>query len=81
MSLKQNWNITDVSSQIYSLGREIQSPYNDGFTSWHYKQDLYQIKEIVDNILANSPTFGEIETDWLTKQEQKRIISYIKGKQ
>jgi hypothetical protein len=79
MGFKKNWEVTSITSQIHSLAREIQSPYNDGFTSWYAKQDLYQIKKIVDSALANSPDFGEMEQQWLLDQEKKRIIKILKS--
>lgn len=79
MGFKKNWDVGDVTSQVHSLAREISSPYNDGFTQWHCKQDLYQIKAIVDQILAKSPDFGDLEQEWLQTQEKKRIIKILKS--
>ena len=53
--------------------------YNDGFTSFECKKDLYQLKDIIDRALAEAPDFGEMEQQWLTEQEQKRIIKILKS--
>ena len=79
MGFKKNWEIGDITSQVHSLAREISSPYNDGYTQWHCKQDLYQIKQLVDQALARSPDFGDLEQEWLHTQEKKHIIKILKS--
>jgi len=79
MGLKKNWEVGDITSQVHSLAREITSPYNDGYTQWHCKQDLYQIKQLVDQALARSPDFGDLEQEWLQTQEKKHIIKILKS--
>ena len=74
MGFKKNWEVGDITSQVHSLAREISSPYNDGYTQWHCKQDLYEIKQLVDQALARSPDFGDLEQEWLQTQEKKHII-------
>lgn len=79
MGFKKSWEVADITSQIHHLAREISSPYNDGFTQWGCKQDLYQIKQLVDQTLAESPHFGELEQEWLQLQEKKHIIKILKS--
>jgi hypothetical protein len=79
MGFKKNWDVPDISRQIHSLARECSSKYNDGFTSFECKKDLYQLKHIVDTALAEAPDFGDLEQQWLTEQEQKRIIKILKS--
>ena len=79
MGFKKNWEVADITSQVHSLAREISSPYNDGYTQWHCKQDLYQIKQLVDQALARSPNFGDLEQEWLQTQEKKHIIKILKS--
>jgi hypothetical protein len=76
---KKSWSIEDVANQLRALSRECSSPHNDGFTAFELKKDLYQIKELVDHALGSSPNFGELEQQWLTNQEQKRIIKILKS--
>jgi hypothetical protein len=76
---KKSWSIEDVANQLRALSRECSSSYNDGFTAFELKKDLYQIKELVDQALNNSPNFGELEQEWLTTREQKRIIKILKS--
>ena len=79
MGFKKNWEVGDITSQVHSLAREISSPYNDGYTQWHCKQDLYQIKQLVDQALAKSPDFGDLEQEWLHTQEKKHILKILKS--
>ncbi len=76
---KKNWDVANITSQIRELSNQCSSPYNDGFTSFELKKDLYQIKDLVEQALNRSPNFGELEQQWLTDQEQKRIIKILKS--
>ena len=71
MGFKKNWEVGDITSQVHSLAREISSPYNDGYTQWHCKQDLYQIKQLVDQALARSPDFGDLGTGVVANTRKK----------
>lgn len=79
MGFKQNWDVADIARQIHSMARECASPYNTGFVTFEIKKDLYQLKDIVDQALKESPNFGDMEQEWLTDQEQKRIIKHLKS--
>ena len=79
MGFKKSWDLSDISIQINSLSRECSSPNNDGFTAFECKKDLYQIKLVVEDALARSPNFGQLEEDWLQEQEKKRIIKILKS--
>ena len=81
MGLKKNWDVANIASQIRQLSLNCSSSYTDGLTAWELKKDLYQIKNIVDRALAESPNFGDLEAQWLTEQEQKRIINILKSKE
>lgn len=79
MGFKKSWDVSDISRQIHGLARECASPYNDGFTSFECKKDLYQLKTIIDEALTKAPDFGSVEKDWLTEQEKKRIVKILKS--
>lgn len=78
MGFKKSWDVADISRQIHAMSRECNSVYNDGFTAFEIKKDLYSIKHIIDESIKNSPTFSG-EDLWLTEQEQKRIIKHLKS--
>jgi hypothetical protein len=77
MGFKKSWDVGNITSQIHTLSRECSSSNNDGFTAWGCKQDLYQIKEVIDAAIRNSPTFAG-EQEWLQEREKKRIIKILK---
>jgi hypothetical protein len=79
MGFKKSWDVSDISRQIHGLARECSSMYNDGFTSFECKKDLYQLKQIIDSALSEAPDFGGLEQQWLQEQEKKRIIKHLKS--
>lgn len=79
MGFKKSWDIPDIVQQIHSASRECNSSYNDGFTSFEIKKELYLISEVIQKALATAPNFGDMEQQWLTEQEQKRIIKHLKS--
>lgn len=81
MGFKKNWDVSEITSQIHSLSRNCSSSYTDGFTAFELKKELYLLKETIDRALKAAPDFGELEKDWLTEQEQKRIIRILKDKE
>jgi hypothetical protein len=78
MGFNKNWDVVSIVQQINRATYECASPLNDGFTSWQIKQDLYQIKEILDAAIRRCPDFGTIESDWIREQDKKKVIKYLK---
>jgi hypothetical protein len=79
MGFRKSWDVANIAGQIHGLARECSTPYNDGFTAFECKKDLYQLKQIIDDALAEAPDFGDLEAQWLTEQEQRRIIKILKS--
>lgn len=77
MGYKHRYDIMEAYSQIRAAAAEMNDSRNDGFICWGVKQDLYQLKWFLDDILKNSSTFGP-EEGWLREQEQKRIVRYLR---
>ena len=59
-------------SAIASCLREIQSPYNDGYTSSYCKRDLYMLKSWLEEEYARLLQFSG-EQAW----EQERLIEIL----
>jgi len=78
MGFIKRWDVNNIVQQIHSATAECRSSHNDGFTAWYVKQDLLQIKEILDEAIQNCPSFGTTEEDWLREQEQRKIIRILK---
>jgi hypothetical protein len=81
MGFKKNWDVAYILRQIYSAARECSSPYNDGFTQWEIKKDLYMIQEIINDAMKKCSTFGDTEEQWLKDREQTKILKILKDEQ
>ena len=81
MGFKKSWDLGTITSQIHNLSRNCSSTCTDGYTAFELKKELYILKDIVDRALREAPDFGEIEQEWLTEQEQKRILKILKSKE
>ncbi len=68
MGLIQRWNADQIINEIRLCYREAASSYNDGWTAWSCKQDLYRVKFELDEMLKNCPTFAG-EQEWLKEQK------------
>jgi hypothetical protein len=51
--------------------------YNDGYTQWSIKEDLYKLKWLIDEIMADSPSFAG-EEEFLKENEQVKMWSTLK---
>jgi hypothetical protein len=72
MGFHKPMDYNSVSHQIYIAGVELHSPYNDGFTTFEIKKDLYKLKWLLDEIIADSPTFSD-EEGFLKEHEQTKM--------
>ncbi len=79
MGFQKRWDTADIASQIRSLSTECASHYNDGFTAFELKKELYLLRDILDHAFSIAPDFGQMEQDWLQEQEKKRIIKHLKS--
>jgi hypothetical protein len=77
MGYRKPMDYNQVSHQIYMTGVELNSRYNDGFTQSLMKQDLYKLKWLIDEIIADSPTFSD-EEQFLKENEQRVMWRTLK---
>lgn len=75
MGFLKNWDINDIANQLHRMGIEISSPYNDGYTASTCKQELYQLKCLIEDIYRKLPTFAD-EEEW----EKERVAELLKRK-
>lgn len=80
MGFMKRWDTADVINQLHRAELEMNSPYNDGYTQWACKQDLYQIKFILDDIIKKSPEFGSTEQQWLDQQSKRQVWNVLNDK-
>ena len=72
MGFRKPMDHNSVHHQIYLSGVELHSPYNDGYVQWGVKQDLYKLKWLLDEIMADAPTFSG-EDEFLKEHEQTKM--------
>jgi hypothetical protein len=77
MGFKKPLDLNIVCHQIRLAGRELHSPYNDGFTQWEIKKELYHIKFMLDDIIESSSKFTG-EEEFLKEESQNRVINILK---
>lgn len=79
MGFKKSWDVANIAGQINSAAYECSSPYNDGYTGFYTKQDLYRIKWILEDALKRCPEYAG-EAEWLREQEKKQVIKILSEK-
>lgn len=77
MGFKKPLEPDSIKMQLIRAHGEICSPYNDGWTAWQSKQELYEIKFLLEEMLKRQPTFTG-EEEWLTEQNKKQVWSELK---
>lgn len=78
MSYIKRWNIEEIKNQISAAYYTCSDPRMDGYTTWPIKQDLYEIKWYIDDVIKKCPTYVD-EDKWLTEREKERIINILKS--
>lgn len=58
------------------IARECKSPYNEGFTSFELKKELYELKFLLDEQIETCPQFAG-EEEWLHEREKETIIKHL----
>lgn len=79
MSFIKRWDVSDIVQQIQRATAQCTDPRNDGYVAWGVKQDLYQIKFMLDEALKRCPEFSP-EKEWLREQEKQKVIKILKDK-
>lgn len=71
------YDIDEAFNLIRELGRKCV--YFEDQSGWGHKQDLYRIKELVDDTLQKIQEYPQ-EKEWLTYCEKQRIIKLLQSK-
>jgi hypothetical protein len=77
MGFRKPMDYNQVSHQIYMAGVELHSHYTDGFTQFEIKKDLHKLKWLLDEIMADSPTFAG-EDEFLKENDQVKMWRTLK---
>jgi len=71
-------DLVTAEINIYSAIIEAaNSRFNDGFTQFEIKKDLYRLKWILEEYFAKAPKFVG-EEEWVDKMMQKRVVEILK---
>lgn len=70
---KKDWDVVNILTQLRSIHRQICNPYNDGWVASGCKHDLFQIKCLIEDLYADTPTFT-VENEW----HEKRLVELLK---
>jgi len=76
MGYKTSYDIVRALNEIRAAAYECGNSRTDGFVAWGIKQDLYQVKWMLDDLLKDCPSFAP-EQEWVREQEQKKIIKIL----
>ena len=72
MSFIKRWDVGDIQRQIDACAAQVSNTYNDGFTSWHCKQDLLIVKYQLEEILRTAPKFAP-EEEFVRELEKQKV--------
>ena len=72
MGFRAPMDYNSVHHQIYLAGVELHSPYNDGYVTFEIKKDLYKIKWLLDEIMADAPKYSG-EEEFVKEHDQKKM--------
>jgi hypothetical protein len=74
MGFRKDWNLSDIRHQLWRMGHECSSSYNDGFTAFEIKKELLELKFLIDDIVEKSPKFSGEEEIY-----QQRLVTKLKA--
>lgn len=77
MGYKHSYDIATAIQTINAIAQTACNMRNDSYVQWGAKQDLYQLKWLIESALKRCPDFS-IEDEWLREQEKKKVIQYLK---
>jgi hypothetical protein len=79
MSFIKQWNVDDIQHQLRACSAQVNSSYNDGFTSWSCKQDLLVVKYQLDELLRIAPKFAG-EEEFVAELDKKLVWKQLRQK-
>jgi len=79
MAFKITWDVSQILTDLRRCAAQVSSPYNDGFSAWHCKQDLLQVKYALDQMLKDLPHFAD-EDEWIEQQQKQQVWKILNQK-
>lgn len=78
--MKQDWDVANIISQLQRCNAAVNNTNHTGYVQWPCKQDLYQVKFILDEMLRRAPTFS-FEDEWLQEQQKQQTWKILNERQ
>lgn len=78
MAFKKSWDVQQICNEISRCAVQMNSSYNDGFTQWGCKKELYRIKFFLDEILDKSAKFVG-EDNFLDEIAKEKLVRILKN--
>ena len=69
--MKIDWDVAHIVQQLQRCNAAVHDSYQTGYVQWSCKQDLYQVKFILDEMLRRAPAFSG-EPEWLHEQAKQQ---------
>jgi hypothetical protein len=73
-----NTSSTDIKLFIEREVYYITDPRMDGFTTWARKQNLYELKFYLEEMIKRCPKYAP-EDEWLEEQTMLRVQKILEG--
>jgi hypothetical protein len=75
IDVAHNTNNTElVKEWLAEVIREINSDFNDGFTTMGLKRELFDFKNLIEDAYEELPSFDDEELEW----EKERLYNKLK---
>ena len=78
MGFQKKSDVETIKVIISKCAVEINSSYNDGYTQWGCKKDLYEIYFFLNSVLEKTPKFSHLEEEYLKSKAHENLITKLK---
>ena len=69
----KNWSVKQIASEISKIAFAEKDQNMTGYITWKCKQDLYQLKWLVDYELERCSTYAE-EEEYVRRHEKRETL-------
>lgn len=73
----KDWDRKRIEQDIWKIKWATTDPRQDGFTTWGCKQDLILLKYLIEDMLAECPTYS-VEEEFINELEADRTFALLK---
>lgn len=80
MGFIKRWDVAEIKQQLNRCAGEMKYSKNDGFTQWYCKKDLMEIQYHLNDLLENSPNFGDLEITFKDDKVKEKTWNILNEK-